>query len=122
MADRITLTGLSVFGRHGVFEHERRDGQDFVVDITIWLNLSAAAATDDLTRTVHYGELAELAADIIGGPPRDLIEAVAGDIADAVLERFPVRDVEVTIHKPGAPIPLMFQDVSVTIRRSKVTG
>lgn len=122
MADRITLTGLCVFGRHGVFDHEKRDGQDFVVDITVGLDLSAAAATDDLTATVHYGELAELAAGIVGGPPRDLIEAVAGDIADAVLQQFPVTDVQVTIHKPGAPIPLMFQDVSVTIHRSRTSG
>lgn len=116
--DRITLTGLTAFGRHGVFEHEKRDGQDFVVDITVWLDLSVAASGDNLGKTVHYGELAELAAGIIGGPPRDLIEAVAGDIAGAVLRQFPVATVEVTVHKPSAPIPLPFADVSVTIRRS----
>ena len=114
MADRITLTGLSVFGRHGVFDHEKRDGQTFLVDISVWLDLSPAAATDDLTRTVHYGELAELAAGIVGGPSRDLIESVAGEIANAVLGNFPVSAVEVTIHKPAAPIPLTFADVSVT--------
>lgn len=118
MADRITLTGLRVRGLHGVFHHERRDGQDFVVDITLWLDLSAAAATDDLTRTVHYGELAQLAAAVVGGPPRDLIEAVAGEIADTVMATYSVQAVEVTLHKPSAPIPLDFQDVSVTIRRS----
>ena len=122
MADRITLTGLTVFGRHGVFEHEKRDGQDFVVDVTVWLELSAAAATDDLSQTVHYGELAELAAGIIGGPPRDLIEAVAGEIADAVLAGFPVTAVEVTLHKPAAPIPLRFADVSVTVTRGAEQG
>ena len=115
--DRITLTGLTVFGRHGVFDQEKRDGQDFVIDIVVWLDLSAAATSDDLTRTVHYGELAELAAGIVGGPPRDLIEAVAAEIADAVLATFPVAAVEVTLHKPSAPIPLSFGDVSVTIRR-----
>ncbi len=116
--DRITLTGLTVFGRHGVFEHEKRDGQDFVVDVTVWLDLSAAASGDDLSSTVHYGELAEVAAAIVGGAPRDLIEAVAADIAGAVLRQFPVATVEVTIHKPSAPIPRSFADVSVTIRRS----
>ncbi len=121
MADRITLTGLTVRGRHGVFEHEKRDGQDFVTDITLWLDLTAAAAGDDLTATVHYGELAELAAGVVGGPPRDLIETVAAEIADAVMDRWPVYAVEVTIHKPNAPIPLDFADVAVTIRRS-VTG
>lgn len=118
MADRITLTGLRIRGHHGVFEHERREGQDFVVDITIWLDLTVAAGTDNLTSTVHYGELAELAAAIVGGPPRDLIEAVAGEIADKVMASYPVHAVEVTLHKPSAPIPLDFVDVAVTIRRS----
>lgn len=123
MADRITLTGLSVVGHHGVFEHEKRDGQTFVVDLTVWLELSRAAATDDLAATVHYGELAQLAAGIVAGPPRDLIEAVAGEIADAVMRTYPVHAVEVTVHKPAAPIPLDFADVAVTIRRSlKRTG
>jgi len=118
VADRITLTGLQVFGHHGVFDHEKRDGQTFLVDITLWLELTDAARTDDLTRTVHYGELAELAAGIVAGPPRDLIEAVAGEIAGEVMRRYPAHAVEVTIHKPSAPIPLTFADVSVTIRRS----
>ena len=121
MADRITLTGLAVFGHHGVFDHEKRDGQEFLVDITLWLDLTAAARSDDLSKTVHYGELAELAARIIAGPPKDLIEAVAAEIADAVLTAFDVHAVEVTIHKPSAPIPLTFADVSVTIRRSSRT-
>jgi 7,8-dihydroneopterin aldolase/epimerase/oxygenase len=122
VADRITLTGLTVFGRHGVFAHEKQEGQDFVVDLTVWLDLTTAAATDDLSRTVHYGELAQLAADIIGGQSRDLIEAVAGEIADAVLASFPVTSVEVTLHKPAAPIPLRFADVSVTLTRSAESG
>ena len=122
MTDELTVTGIEGYGYHGVFEHEKRDGQDFVVDITVWLELSAAAATDDLSQTVHYGELAELAAGIIGGPPRDLIEAVAGEIADAVLVGFPVTAVEVTLHKPAAPIPLRFADVSVTVTRGAEQG
>ena len=118
MADRITLTGLQVFGHHGVFDHEKRDGQTFLVDITLWLELTEAARTDDLTKTVHYGELAALAERIVAGPSKDLIEAVAGEIADAVMAAYVVHAVEVTIHKPSAPIPLSFADVSVTIRRS----
>lgn len=118
MADRITLTGLKVRGFHGVFEHEKRDGQDFLVDITVWLELSEAAATDDLTKTLHYGELAQLAAGIVAGPPVDLIETVATRIADEVMLDGRLHAVEVTIHKPSAPIPLDFADVAVTIRRS----
>ncbi|PWW65891.1 dihydroneopterin aldolase [Actinokineospora spheciospongiae] len=119
MTDRITLTGLRVRGHHGVFDHERRDGQEFVVDITLWLDLAEAAATDDLTKTVHYGELAERAAKVVSGPPRDLIETVAAEIADAEMADDRVHAVEVTVHKPSAPIPLSFADVAVTVRRSR---
>ncbi|SFB08929.1 dihydroneopterin aldolase [Amycolatopsis marina] len=117
--DRITLTGLRVFGRHGVFDHEKRDGQDFLVDITVWLDLTAAAASDDLAETLHYGELAELAAGVVSGPPFDLIESVAGKIADEVLADDRLHAVEVTVHKPAAPIPLSFADVAVTVHRSR---
>ncbi|MBP2321348.1 dihydroneopterin aldolase [Kibdelosporangium banguiense] len=119
MSDRITLTGLRVRGFHGVFEQEKRDGQDFLVDITAWIDLTEAARTDELTKTLHYGELAERAAAIIGGTPRDLIETVAGEIADDVLTDARVTAVEVTVHKPSAPIPLMFADVSVTVHRTR---
>ncbi len=122
MADRITLTGLEVFGYHGVFDHEKRDGQHFVVDLTLWLDLTAAVSTDELSATVDYGELAQLAATVIAGPPRDLIEAVAGEIADTVMRTYRVHAVEVTLHKPSAPIPLDFADVAVTIRRSLKRG
>lgn len=125
MTDRITLTGLRVDGRHGVFDHEKQDGQPFVVDITLWLDLTAAAATDDLARTVDYGELAELAAGIVAGPARDLIETVSAEIADTVMERFAgygLHAVEVTLHKPQASIPLEFADVAVTARRSVRSG
>ncbi|WP_290061151.1 dihydroneopterin aldolase [Amycolatopsis solani] len=119
MSDRITLTGLRVFGRHGVFEHEKRDGQEFVVDVTAWLDLGPAAASDDLTKTLHYGELAELAAGIVAGEPYDLIESVAGKIADEVMRDERLSAIEVTVHKPSAPIPLTFDDVAVTVRRDR---
>src|SRR4051794_20244117 len=122
MADRITLTGLRLRGNHGVFPEEKRDGQEFVVDITLWLDLTAAVASDDLNATVHYGELAQLAADIVTGTGRDLIETVAGEIADTIMRIYPVHAAEVTLHKPSAPIPLTFDDVAVTIRRSLKRG
>ncbi|MFC5949431.1 dihydroneopterin aldolase [Pseudonocardia lutea] len=120
--DRIELRGLRVRGHHGVFDHEKRDGQDFVVDIVLWLDLREAAATDDLTRTVHYGELAQRAAAIVAGEPRDLIETVSAEIADSVMTDARVQAVEVTLHKPNAPIPLDFADVAVVARRSRRTG
>ncbi|MCW0214177.1 MAG: dihydroneopterin aldolase [Pseudonocardia sp.] len=122
MTDRIELRGLKVRGHHGVFDHERRDGQDFVVDIVVWMDLDEAAATDDLTRTLHYGELAERAAAIVAGEPRNLIETVSAEIAEDVMTDERVHAVEVTLHKPSAPIPLDFADVAVVARRSRRNG
>jgi 7,8-dihydroneopterin aldolase/epimerase/oxygenase len=122
MADRIELRGLTVRGYHGVYDHERRDGQDFVVDITVWMDLAAAAASDDLADTVDYGLLAQRAADIVSGPPRKLIETVAGAIADDVMADERVNAVEVVVHKPAAPIPQTFADVAVVARRSRRGG
>jgi dihydroneopterin aldolase len=119
MADRIELRGLRVRGHHGVFEHERRDGQDFVVDITLWIDLAAAAASDDLADTVDYAALAQRAADIVAGRPRKLIETVAAEIADDVMADERTQAVEVVVHKPEAPIPLTFADVAVVARRSR---
>ncbi|GEL17459.1 dihydroneopterin aldolase [Pseudonocardia asaccharolytica] len=119
MTDRIVLTGLKVRGHHGVFDHERRDGQDFLVDVRVWLDLRAAAASDDLADTLDYGELARRAAEIVGGPPCKLIETVAGRVADAVLADERLSAVEVTIHKPQAPIPLQFTDVAVVVSRTR---
>jgi len=116
--DRIELRGLRVRGHHGVFEHERRDGQDFVVDITVWMDLTHAARSDRLDDTLDYGALAERAAAIVGGPPCNLIEAVAGRVADEVFADVRVQTVEVVLHKPQAPIPLQFTDVAVVLHRS----
>jgi dihydroneopterin aldolase len=117
--DEITLTGLRVFGRHGVYEQERRIGQDFVIDATLYVDTAAAAASDDVRDTVHYGEAAERIAAIVGGEPVDLIETLAQRIADDLLASGRVRMVAVTVHKPNAPIDLPFSDVSVTIRRAQ---
>jgi dihydroneopterin aldolase len=122
MTDRIELRGLQVRGHHGVFDHERRDGQDFVVDVVVWMDLDKAAATDDLTQTLHYGELAERAAAIVAGEPRNLIETVSAEIAEDVMKDARVHAVEVTLHKPSAPIPLDFADVAVVARRSRRNG
>lgn len=120
MSDRIELRGLKGYGHHGVFPSEKREGQWFLVDITCWLDFTAAAEQDDIAQTVHYGELAELAYDVITGEPKDLIEAVAAEIADKTMEAYPmIFAAEVTVHKPAAPIPLAFADVAVVARRSR---
>lgn len=117
--DEITLTGLRVFGRHGVYDDERRVGQDFVVDVTLRLDTRPAAMSDDVADTVHYGEMAEQIAGIVGGEPVNLLETLAARLADHVLALPRVDSVRVTVHKPEAPIPLSFADVSVTIDRER---
>ncbi|WP_137845762.1 dihydroneopterin aldolase [Microbacterium sp. 2FI] len=118
VADQITLTGLRVFGHHGVYDDERRVGQYFVVDVTLHLDTRPAATSDDVADTVHYGELAERLAAIVAGEPVDLLETLAQRLADAVLADRRVERTRVTVHKPDAPIPLTFADVAVSIERS----
>lgn len=117
--DQIALTGLSVRGHHGVFEHERRDGQVFVVDVVLHLDTRAAAEHDDLTATVHYGELAVDLADVVRGEPVDLIETLAARLAEVCLARPAVHAADVTVHKPSAPITEQFGDVAVVVRRTR---
>lgn len=118
MTDRIRLTGLRARGRHGVYDFERAAGQDFVVDVVLELDLRPAAATDDVRRTVHYGELADTLVEIVSGEPVNLIETLAERLAAACLATDPrVRACEVTVHKPQAPIRHEFTDVAVTLRR-----
>jgi len=115
--DRIDLRGLRVRGFHGVLPEERRDGQDFVVDVTLHLDLSGAGESDDLAQTVHYGELAERLAAVVAGDPVDLLETLASRLAAVCLDDARVNRVEVTVHKPQAPISIAFDDVAVTLVR-----
>ncbi len=117
--DRITLTGVRAVGHHGIFEHERREGQPFIADVVLWLDLSTAASTGDLSATVDYGTLGQQVHDVLAGEPVDLIETVAERIAGLALDHRAVHRVEVTVHKPQAPIPVPFADVAVTIVRSR---
>ena len=117
MTDRITLSGLRVRGHHGVLPEERRDGQDFVVDAVLSLDTRAAAASDALSDTVDYGVLASSLAEVIAGEPCDLIETLAQRLADVCLTDPRVWEVEVTVHKPSAPIAVPFDDVAVTVVR-----
>ncbi len=119
MTDRIAITGIRATGFHGVYEHERREGQEFIADVVLTLSLHEAARTDDVADTVHYGEVAEDVAAVLAGDPVDLIETVAQRIADAVLARPLVQAVTVTVHKPQAPIAVPFVDVAVTISRAR---
>ena len=117
--DELTLTGLRANAHHGVFEHERVNGQEFVVDVSVWLDSSAAAASDDLAQTVNYGILAEQVVAAVESDPVDLIETVAERIASVALAYPAVLRTRVTLHKPSAPITVPFDDVSITIERTR---
>jgi dihydroneopterin aldolase len=117
--DLIILTGLRATGYHGVLEHERQDGQVFVIDVTVHVPLRAAAETDDLSRTIHYGELAAEIVASVERDPVDLIETVAERVAATVLAHELAVFVTVTVHKPEAPIAVPFDDVAVQITRAR---
>jgi dihydroneopterin aldolase len=117
MSDLVSLTGLRVRGHHGVLPEERRDGQEFVVDAVLTVDTRAAAASDDLAATVDYGALATRLAAVVAGDPVDLIETLAARLADVCTSDPRVISARVTVHKPSAPIPLAFDDVSVTVVR-----
>jgi dihydroneopterin aldolase len=102
-----------------VFDHERADGQDFVVDVALEVDTRPAAASDDLADTVDYGKLAAALADVVSGAPVDLLETLASRLAGVCLADPRVSAAEVTVHKPQAPIPLTFGDVAVSIRRER---
>lgn len=118
--DRIAIRGLTARGHHGVLESERRDGQEFGVDLVLWVSTAAAAASDDLAETVDYGTLGVEVAAVVAGAPVQLIETLAERVAERCLADSRVQAVEVTVHKPQAPIPVPFDDVTVTIHRSRL--
>lgn len=117
--DTIQLTGLRVRAHHGVYDFERENGQDFVIDVTVWLDLARAAASDDVATTIHYGELAESIALAVAADPVDLIETVAERVATLVLNYPAAERTRVTVHKPDAPISVPFADVAVSIERAQ---
>ncbi|WP_225755103.1 2-amino-4-hydroxy-6-hydroxymethyldihydropteridine diphosphokinase [Actinotalea sp. Marseille-Q4924] len=118
-ADRIRISGITATGHHGVFEHERRDGQTFVADVVLHVDTRPAAAQDRLDLTVDYGAVSSAVAAVLSGDPVDLIETVAERVAAVVLEHAGVTAVDVVLHKPQAPIPVPFSDVTVEIHRGR---
>ena len=117
--DRIELRGLRVFARHGVLDAERVSGQEFVIDAVLWLDTRPAAGSDDLSKTVDYGALANRLVRLAEEPPVRLIETLAERLAADCLSEPLVAEVEITVHKPQAPIAHPFGDVSVVIRRAR---
>lgn len=118
--DRIAVSGITGRGWHGVLRAERDLGQVFVVDLVVGVDLAAAGRSDDLADTIDYAELAQVAHDHITGQPHDLVERLADAIATDILDRDRrIETVQVTVHKPGAPIPVPFGDVAVTVVRAR---
>ena len=117
--DTITLSGITAIGHHGVFEHEKRNGQPFIVDVVLHTDIRPAAASDDLADTANYGELAEQVKAVITSGPYNLIETLAEKTAAMVLRNFAVDAVDITVHKPKAPIEVPFGDVAIHIHRER---
>lgn len=121
MTDELALLGLECWGHHGVFEHERREGQPFVIDLVLGVDAAPAAASDALADTVDYGALALAVKAAVERDPVDLIETLADRIAGVCLTDDRVDWCRVTVHKPQAPIEATFRDVALTIHRSSRT-
>ena len=119
MADQIRIRGIRGLGHHGVFAHERTDGQEFSVDVTLDVRTAAAAGSDDLADTVDYGQVANAVHALIVGEPVDLVEALAERVAASCLGFRGVEQVTVTVHKPHAPIEVPFDDVELRIVRGQ---
>lgn len=119
MSDQLAVRGIAIRGFHGVFDFERREGQTFVIDLLLGVDARRAAASDDLGDTVDYGSLVKDVEQAVQHDPVDLIETLAERIAQVCLSREPVGWAEVTVHKPQAPIAATFDDVALTIRRSR---
>ncbi len=117
--DRVCVRGVRGRGTHGVLDHEKRDGQDFVVDVVLHVPTLRAGRSDDLADAVDYSVVARLVHDVIVGPSLDLVEAVAEQVASVVLADPRLLAVDVTVHKPQAPVDVPFDDVTVTIRRTR---
>jgi dihydroneopterin aldolase len=119
MSDQLAVQGIEIQAHHGVFDFERRDGQTFLIDLLLELDSRRAAAADDLSQTVDYGALVTEVVVAAEKDPVDLIETLAQRIADVCLGFAQVATVQVTVHKPHAPIAATFSDVALTITRSR---
>ena len=118
MSDQIRILGIKAFGYHGVLPHEKVEGQEFIVDLAVDLDLRAASLSDDLNETINYADLAQIVHNNIVGQPVQLIERLAGRIADEIVASYKeITAVHVTVHKPHAPVNVSFEDISVTITR-----
>lgn len=118
--DRIHIEKLTAFAHHGYYEEETRLGQKFQVTLDIYQDLQPAGSDDDIGSTTNYGEVCQAVDRFMRENRFDLIETCAEGLAHHLLEAFPgIRALDLTIHKPWAPIGLPVEDLSVTIHRAR---
>ena len=120
MSDQIFLTGIAGFGYHGLFDHERQNGQDFFVDVALTVDLTAASKSDEISDTVNYAEITNLVVSHVTTEPVNLIKKLAGRIADHILkDHAKVLVATVTVHKPQAPVEAVLKDIAVQVTRKR---
>lgn len=117
--DTITLKGIPCYGYHGCLPEERRNGQPFIIDIILQVSLKKACESDDLHDTIDYSNVYALVKEVTEGTPYQLVERLAGVLAERILATYPVDAVTVTVHKPHAPVGGLIDDVAVTIERCR---
>ncbi|CAD2071316.1 Dihydroneopterin aldolase [Jeotgalicoccus aerolatus] len=121
--DKIYINGIKTYGYHGAIQEERVLGQYFITDIVLYIDLTAASETDDLNETVHYGEVYNLAEEIIKGEPVSLIERLAGKINAELFDRYDkIVEIETTITKPNPPIDGNYESVAITLHGKRETS
>ena len=118
MSDYIDLKGISGFGHHGIFEFERENGQNFIVDVELELESKRASKSDSISDAVDYSQVAKDVYELIVGEPVNLIERLAHNIASELLRKYPLKAVEVVVHKPNAAVGVSISDIAVRIKRS----
>ena len=119
MADRMVVTGLELWGYHGVFDHEKRDGQRFIIDVDIELHTAGAAGSDDVAHTLNYAELLDAIEAVVTGEPVDLIETLASRVLETVWHFRQAMAATVTVHKPGAPVSQQVEDIAIIVTRNR---
>ncbi len=119
MSDVISVTGLKLWGYHGVHDHEKNTGQWFLIDLCVEVDTTQAASTDDVSQTLNYSQLIDQVADVVTGEALDLIETLAARIIQTIWQFPGARQATVSVHKPGAPVKHPVSDIAVTITRHR---
>lgn len=119
MNDVISVSGLKLWGYHGVHDHEKNTGQWFLIDLFVEVDTNQAAASDDVLQTLNYSQLIDRVAEVVTGEAVDLIETLAAQIMQVIWEFPGALQATVSVHKPGAPVKHPVSDIAVTITRHR---